>query len=96
MVEYSSENRFPFHQGDKSVSLVFDDHEDLQELDMVYNMIVERFPSLRAELFYSRVQEIQNMGPNDRVEPLKEACDRLLREIRKCLADEDFIHGIYD
>ena len=97
MVEYSRENRFPFYRGDKSsVSLFFDNHEDKQELDFIYDKIVERYPALRAEGFYCRIQEIQNMKSDDKVTWLKDACDKLLKNIRAFLSDEAFIHHLHD
>lgn len=95
MVEYSKDNRFPFYQGDRSVSLFFDNHEDKQELDIIYNCIVEKFPALRAEQFYAKIQEIQDMKSDDKVKYLKDACDKLLKSIRHCLSDEEFIHEIH-
>ena len=96
MVEYSKDNRFPFRNGDKSVSVCFDDHEEKYELDFIWNRIVERFPQMDAEPFYARVHEIQNMKSGDTVKYLKDACDKLLRNIKTCLSDEPFIHELHD
>ena len=89
-VEYNSKtNRFPFQTREQSVTICTDDHEYLYDLDFIYNKVVERFPSLRAELFYARIKEIQEMkSEENKLKFTKEACDRLLREIRTCLEDE--------
>ena len=73
-----------------------DDHEDIQEMDFIYGKIVEKYPTLKAEPFYARVQEIQNMGSGDKVKWLKDASDKLLKNIRSFLSDEQFIHRIHD
>ena len=96
MAEYSAYNRFPFHTKGKSVSISTDDHEDIQEMDFIYGKIVEKYPTLKAEPFYARVQEIQNMGSGDKVKWLKDASDKLLKNIRSFLSDEQFIHRIHD
>lgn len=57
-MEYSKDNRFPFHTKDNHVSICFDDNEDLYELDFIYGKIVEKYPSLKAEDFYAGIQEI--------------------------------------
>ena len=46
MVEYSKQNKFPFYTSEKMVSISFDNHEDMYELDFIYNKIVDRFPNL--------------------------------------------------
>ena len=95
--EYSSDNKFPFHTGDRTaVTICFGDHEDRCEMDFVWDKITERFPALVADGFYSRVQEIQDMKRGDKLGRLKEACDKLLRNIRECLSNEDFIHELHD
>ena len=96
MAEYSAYNRFPFHTKDKSVSISTDDHEDFQEMDFIYGKIVEKYPSLKAEPFYARIQEIQNMKSDDKVKYLKDASDRLLKNIRSFLSYEPFIHRMHD
>lgn len=96
MAEYTKDNRFPFHSGDKSVSICFDDHEEKYELDFIWDKITERFPQLNAEPFYARVAEIQMLEPDEKVKKLKEECDRLLRNIKTCLSDEPFIHLMHD
>lgn len=85
MIEYSAKNRFPFKQKDKTVSISFDDHEEMYELDFIYNKIVDKFPNLQAENFYSKVYEISNMTSGDKVRSMKVACDKLLKNIRTCL-----------
>ena len=96
MAEYSEDNRFPFYTKDKSVSISTDNHEDMQEMDFIYGKIVEKYPSLKAEPFYARIQEIQNMRSDDRVKWLKDASDKLLKNIRSFLSDEPFIHRMHD
>lgn len=98
MVEYNSKtNRFPFQMREQSVSICTDNHEYLYDLDFIYNKIVERFPSLRAELFYSKISEIEGMKEDEnKVRFTKDACDALLREIRVCLEDEQFVHSLHD
>lgn len=96
MAEYSKDNRFPFHKGDDSVSICFDDHEGKYELDFIWDRIVEKFPQMNAEPFYARVQEIQDMKSEDKLKYLKDACDKLLRNIKACLSDEPFIHELHD
>ena len=97
MVEYSRDNRFPFHSVDKSVSICFDDHEGMYELDFIWGKITEKYPEMGAESFYARIQEIQDMKkPEDRVKHLKDASDNLLRNIRVVLSDEPFIHLLHD
>lgn len=85
MIEYSAKNRFPFKPKDKTVSISFDDHEEMYELDFIYNKIVDKFPNLQAENFYSKVYEISNMASGDKVRSMKVACDKLLKNIRTCL-----------
>lgn len=96
MAEYSKDNRFPFHTKDKSVSISTDDHEDYQEMDFIYGKIVDKYPTLKAEPFYARIQEIQNMKSDDKVKYLKDASDKLLKNIRCFLSDEPFIHKMHD
>ena len=96
MAEYSKDNRFPFHSVDKSVSICFDDHEGKYELDFIWDKITERYPQLNAEPFYARVQEIQDIKSGDKVKWLKDASDKLLRNIKVLLSDEPFIHLLHD
>ena len=96
MAEYSKDNRFPFYTKDRSVSISTDNHEDIQEMDFIYGKIVEKYPTLKAEPFYARIQEIQNMKSEDKVKWLKDSSDRLLKNIRVFLSDEAFIHMMYD
>lgn len=58
MIEYSRANRFPFYTREKSVSIQFDDYEDIYELDFIYGKIVEKYPQLNAEEFYGTMYEI--------------------------------------
>ncbi len=96
-IEYSSENRFPFHTGDNTnVTICFGDHEDVCEMDFVWDKIVERCPELAAEQFYSKVQEIQDMKRGDKIGKLKDACAKLLMDIRALLSDEEFVHQLHD
>ena len=97
-VEYSEENRFPFHSSrDGNITICFDDHEDMYELDFIWNKIVEKHPSLDARPFYDRIRDIHNMKTESRkVQCVKDACDKLLKNIRECLSDEDFIHQLHD
>ena len=98
MVEWSSENKFPFNARQKSVSVCFDNHEDLTDLDFIYGKIVERHPELMAEKFYAKVQEVYDMDLDDAatVGMMKPLCDGLLVNIREFLADEDFVHSLYN
>lgn len=97
MIEYNpKENRFPFHTKDKAVSLCFDDTEDIQELDFIYGKIVERYPDLKAENFYTRLMEIERMKSGDKVKYLKASCDSLLGHVKEFLSDERFVHHIHD
>ena len=96
MVEYSKDNRFPFHTTDRSVAVCMDDHDGRYELEFIYEKLVERHPGLAAEPFYSKVEVIKASRKGDKVAMLKEACDELSRSVRTCLADEDIIHEIHD
>lgn len=97
MVEYNSrENRFPFAPKQSTVSICRDNNEDLYEYDFIYGKVVERFPELAAEKFYAKIQDLENIRPSHRVEKLKEASDVLLRNIKVCLMDEEFVHGLHD
>lgn len=96
MVEYSKQNRFPFHTKEHSVSISTDNHEDMQEMDFIYGKIVEQYPSIKAETFYSRIQEIQKVSGEDKVKLLKEASDNLIKNIREFLSDEKFVHRFHD
>ena len=96
MVEYSKQNKFPFYTSEKMVSISFDNHEDIYELDFIYNKIVDRFPNLQAENFYTKVSEINQMTSDDKMKCMKVACDKLLTNIRTCLSDETFIHALHD
>ena len=77
MAEYTKDNRFPFHSGDKSVSICFDDHEEKYELDFIWDKITERFPQLNAEPFYARVAEIQMLEPSLRVSLIHQVLPRV-------------------
>ena len=97
MIEYSKDNKFPFFQGDKQgVAIQFDNHEDRWELDFIYDKIVQKFPSLKAEKFYSKVKQIEEMNVGDKKVHLKAGCDKLLKNISKCLSDEVFVHQLQD
>ncbi len=97
-VEYSRDNRFPFHTNrDGNITICFDDHEEMYELDFIWGKIVEKHPALDAEAFYARIHDIQNMKTESRkVQCVKDACDKLLKNIRECLSDEPFIHQLHD
>ena len=95
MVEYNENNRFPFHTGSKSVAICSDDHEDLYELDVIFSQVVERFPNLDPVPFYRGIDDIQKMGERDRPRLLKDATDKLLKSIKLCLMDEEFVHQLY-
>lgn len=96
VVEYSKDNRFPFSTARKSVSVCFDDHDNMTDLDFIYGKIVERYPALRAEKFYSKVQEICAIESEaEYIAMLKQACDLLLVSIREFLQDEEFIHLLH-
>ena len=92
MAEYSESNRFPFHTGNQSVAIYTDDNEELYELDFIFSKVVERFPELDPKPFYMGIDEIQNMRDGVRVKRLKVATDTLLRSIKYCLMDEEFVH----
>ncbi len=92
MTEYNERNRFPFHTGNKTVAICTDDHEDAYELDFIFSKVVERFPALDPKPFYKGIEEIQAMRERDRVKSLKEATDKLLKQIKFCLMDEGFVH----
>lgn len=92
MVEYNENNRFPFHTGSKSVAICSDDHEDLYELDVIFTQVVEKFPNLDPKPFYEEIERIQSMRGRNQVKYLKEATDKLLKSIKLCLMDEDFVH----
>lgn len=97
MIEYSRENRFPFHVGRQVVSVVRDDPDGLCELDIVLGEIVSRFPRLEPEVFYGKVFEVERTSDEAlRLRLMKSACDQLLRDIMECLADEQFIHRLHD
>lgn len=92
MVEYSKDNRFPFHTKDKSVAIYTDDNEGLHELDFIFSKIVERFPSLEPSAFYVEVGNIQGMRERVGVKKLKMLTDNLMKNIKLCLMDEEFVH----
>lgn len=92
MAEYNENNRFPFHTGNKSVAICTDDHEEMYELDLIFSSVVERFPALDPKPFYKGIEEIQQMRERDRPKHLKEATDKLLKSIKLCLMDEEFVH----
>ena len=95
-IEYSRDNRFPFHSKDETASIYKDDHEDYQEMDFIYDKVVEKYPSLCAEPFYLRLYEIQNSKSDDKVRLVKDASDKLLANIKEFLADEEFVHELHD
>ena len=97
-VEWSRINKFPFSTRQQSVSVCFDNHEDLTDLDFIYSKIVERHPSLMAEKFYSKVQDVYDLDLDEAtvVSMMKPLCDSLLADIREFLADEDFVHLLHD
>lgn len=98
MVEYSKDNRFPFHSSsDDSIAICMDSHEDMYEFDLIYGKIIERYPMLDAEPFYAKIHEIDKVKQDaKRMTMLKNACDCLLKDIRTFLSDEGFIHGMHD
>lgn len=95
MVEYNENNRFPFHSGGQSVAVCTDDHEGLYEMDLIFSKVVERFPDLDPKPFYQGISEILAMRERDRPKRLKEATDKLLRSIKLCLMDEEFVHQLH-
>ena len=94
-IEYSRDNRFPFHSKEETASIYKDDHEDYQEMDFIYDKVVEKYPSLKAEEFYGRLYEIQTNKSGDKVKMVKEASDRLLANIKEFLSDEAFVHELH-
>jgi hypothetical protein len=92
MAEYSEDNRFPFHTASKSVAICNEDHEEMYELDFIFTQVVERFPALDPRPFYKGIEKIQKMRERDRLKHLKEATDKLLKSIKSCLMDEEFVH----
>jgi len=96
MIEYSESNRFPFHTGNKSVTICTDNHDEMYELDFIFNMVVERFPALDPKPFYAGIEGMQNMPEKEKMKFLKEATDRLLCSIKLCLMDEEFVHQLHD
>lgn len=95
MIEYSENNRFPFHTGERSVAICNDDHEGLYELDLIFTKVVERFPALEPKPFYEEIARIQTLRDRDREKYLKEATDKLLKNIKMCLTDEEFVHDLH-
>ena len=95
MAEYNENNRFPFYTGEKSVSICKDNHEDMYELDIIFTQVVERFPELDPKPFYQEIDQLQGMRERDRLKELKDACDRLLKRIKVCLSDEEFVHYLH-
>ena len=97
-VEWSRTNKFPFNTRQQSVSVCFDNHEDLTDLDFIYSKIIERHPALMAEKFYSKVQDVYDLDLDEAtvVSMMKPLCDGLLADIREFLADEDFVHLLHD
>ena len=98
MIEYDSKrNRFPFYRGEKMASITMDDHEESNELDIIYSRSVERFPALDAGPFYAKIGSISAIDSEDECRKcMKVACDNLLKNIRSCIGDEQFIHSLHD
>ena len=94
--EYSKENRFPFYSGNKSVSVCNDNHEDMYDMEFVFDKVLERFPQLDPEPFYAKIQGIQGKPAAKRPQLLKMASDDLLKSIKMCMADETFVHALHD
>ena len=92
MVEYSNDNRFPFHTKSSSTVVCNEDHEDMYELDLIFTQVVGKFPDLDPKPFYMEIERIQTLRERDRVKCLKLATDKLLKSIKVCLMDEDFVH----
>ena len=96
-IEYDKkDNRFPFFKSSDNFASISLGHQDeLCELDFVYDKIVDRYPSLNADVFYERIQKINKMGDNvDKVKYIKMESDNLLNNIRILIQDEDFIHDL--
>lgn len=51
---------------------------------------------MKAENFYGKIREIQQMELDEQPKLIKLACDKLVRDIRQFLSDEMFIHSLYD
>lgn len=95
MAEYNENNKFPFHTPEKSISICRDDYDDMYELNFIFDKVVERFPALEPKPFYAEVDAIQRARERDRVRMLKNATDRLLKNIKICLMDEAFVHRLH-
>lgn len=73
-IEYDAKNnRFPFFRAkDKAVSVAFDNQDELCELDFIYDKITQKYPSLKAEVFYGKLKKIQEMEDSpDQVKLMK-------------------------
>ena len=92
MLEYSENNRFPFHTGIQSIAVCNDDHDGMNEMDVIFTEVVRRHPELDPKPFYKEIGEIQSLRVRDKSKYLKEATDKLLKNIKLCLMDEDFVH----
>ena len=92
MAEYSEDNKFPFHTKEQSVAVCNDDHEDLYELNLIFSKAVERFPDLDPKPFYMEIDRIQSLRNRDKLSALKHSTDKLLKSIKVCLMDEEFVH----
>jgi len=95
-IEYSRDNRFPFRNRNSAESVFMDDSGEVHDLDFIYGKIIERFPALSAERFYSSLDNVRKMKSNERVRGLKIASDRLLIGIRELFDDEEFVHFMHD
>ena len=92
MAEYSEDNKFPFHTREQSVAVCNDDHEDLYEMNLILSKLVSRFPDLDPRPFYQEIDRIQTLKDRDKIRSLKQSTDKLLRSIKTCLMDEEFVH----
>lgn len=96
-VEYDKKNnRFPFFKSRDNLASIAVGHQDeLCELDFVYEKIVKKYPSLNADVFYEKIQNINKMGEKaDKVKYVKMESDNLLNNIRILVQDEGFIHDL--
>ena len=51
---------------------------------------------MEADSFYVNVKEIQQMKSDESVKFMKDACDKLLKNVKMCLSDEAFVHEMHD
>ena len=96
-VEYSEDNKFPFYSTTgQFASICTDNHDDMYDMELVFDKVVERFPELSPEPFYAKVKVIRAKPSAKSLKMLKAATDELLRGIKTCLSDEEFVHSLHD